>query len=236
MEDLHVPSDDGPAIASLGELAELAVDDQGLENTAEAVVALAMSTIGCEHAGLTVFAKGGDSPFTSMAPSDEAVELADKLQHELRQGPCVEAAWEQDTFVAGDLGADPRWPTWGPAAADLGLRSLLATRLTSGGQALGALNLYSERVREFDADDRDLAQVFALHAASTLLTVRERENLRVAVDARTLIGQAQGIIMERFGIDADRAFGVLRRYSQDRNIKIRALAEEVVRSRRLPSD
>jgi AmiR/NasT family two-component response regulator len=68
------------------------------------------------------------------------------------------------------------------------------------------------------------------------MSVRQRENLLTALDARTLIGQAQGILMERFGIDADRAFGVLRRYSQARNVKLRVVAEELVSQRSLPPE
>ena len=221
---------DDSALGSLTELAALSVEDESLETTAEAVVALAMSTIGCEYAGLTVF---GKREFRSLAPSDPLVEQADKLQHALGQGPCVEAAWESDTFVSNDLGQDPRWPEWGPEAAALGFNSLLATRLAAGEHTLGALNLYSASPRDFDADDRDFAKMFASHAAATLMSVRQRENLLTALDARTLIGQAQGILMERFGIDADRAFGVLRRYSQARNVKLRTVAEELVSQRSL---
>lgn len=220
-------------LGSLAELAALSLDDESLDTTAEAVVALAMSTIGCEYAGLTVF---GKKDFRSLAPSDSLVEQADKLQHALRQGPCVQAAWDTDTYVANDLANDPRWPDFGAEVAALGFRSLLATRLAAGEHTLGALNLYSTRVRDFDDDDRDFARMFASHAAATLMTVRQRENLMTALDARTLIGQAQGILMERFGIDADRAFGVLRRYSQARNVKLRTVAEELVSQRSLPPE
>jgi GAF domain-containing protein len=219
-------------LSSLNELAALSVEDEDLETIAGAVVDLAISTIGCEYAGLTVF---GRKEFRSLAPSDPLVEQADKLQHALHEGPCVDAADESDTYVANDLATDPRWPHWGPEAAALGFTSLLATRLAAGERTLGALNLYSASARDFDADDRDFAKMFATHAAVTLMTVQQRETLLGALDARTLIGQAQGILMERFDIDADRAFGVLRRYSQARNVKLRAVAEDLVSSRSLPA-
>jgi len=227
-------SDSAPLFDALEELAGLTVHEERAEATAEAVVALAMQTVECGHDGLTVFTKGGG--FASMAPSDALVARADNLQHELGEGPCVDAAVEVSTFVSSDLGADPRWPRGGPAVAELGLHSLLATRMVSGGQALGALNLYSGQRRQFSAEHRDDAQVFAVHAAAAIMAVREREHLRTAMDARTLIGQAQGILMERFDIDADRAFAVLRRYSQTHNVKLRVLAEDVVTNRRLPGD
>ncbi|MCW2783533.1 MAG: hypothetical protein JWP74_50, partial [Marmoricola sp.] len=72
------------------------------------------------------------------------------------------------------------------------------------------------------------------HAAATIMSVRERENLREAVEGRTVIGQAQGILMERFDLDADRAFSVLRRFSQTENIKLRQVAELVIANGDLP--
>lgn len=221
---------DAPALfGALRELAALTVDESRVEETAESVVQVALRTIGCDHAGLTILGRGG--ALRSLAPSDPLVEKADNLQHELREGPCVAAAEDCSTYVSHDLAGDPRWPTWGPLAAGMGLGSLLASRLVVGDRVLGALNLYDEAGREFTAEDRDMAEVFAVHAATALLAVQERENLHAGMDARTVIGQAQGILMERFDIDADHAFSVLRRYSQTRNLKLRVVAEDVVENR-----
>jgi len=219
-------------LPALSELAALCVGDDNLAETAESVVALACDTLDCDHAGLTVFRAGGN--FETMAPTSPLVVDADHLQYELSEGPCIEAAWEQDTYVSEDLANDPRWPQWGPKAATLGFGSLLAARLTIGGTSLGALNLYSTAKREFSADDRDTALIFATHAAAPLISVRERENLRIAVDGRTLIGQAQGILMQKFDVDSNTAFAVLRRYSQAENVKLRAVAELVIAHGELP--
>jgi GAF domain-containing protein len=223
---------DPSLLATLRELAALSVSDDDLQETAESVVALACETLDCNYAGLTVFRSGG--AFETLAPTDPVVTRADRLQYELGEGPCVEAAWESDTFLSNDLRIDQRWPKWGPLAAELGFGSLLAARLSIGGQTLGALNLYSTQAREYTAEDRDIAVIFATHAASTMLSVRERENLKEAVEGRTTIGQAQGILMERFDLDADRAFAVLRRFSQTQNIKLRAVADLVIASGDLP--
>jgi AmiR/NasT family two-component response regulator len=74
----------------------------------------------------------------------------------------------------------------------------------------------------------------ARHAAVAMASTREQDNLWKAIDARQLIGQAQGILMERFAIDADQAFTVLRRYSQDRNLKLNVVAQRLIETRRLP--
>src|SRR5690348_13636238 len=219
-------------LETLRALAALAVTDDDLAETAESVVALACDTLDCQHAGLTVFRAGGT--FETLAPTGPLVSEADQLQYELGEGPCVEAAWEEETFVSNDLARDPRYPNWGPKAAVLGFGSLLAARLSIGGKTIGALNLYATDTREYSADDRDTAVIFASHAAATIMTVRERENLKEAVEGRTIIGQAQGILMERFDLDAARSFAVLRRFSQAQNLKLRHVAALVVENGSLP--
>jgi GAF domain-containing protein len=230
--DWGVPEPD-LLLPALRELAALNVTDGDLAETAESVVALARDTLECDHAGLTVFEAGGS--FRTLGETDPLVAEADQLQYELSEGPCVEAAWEDDTFVCNNLSSDDRWPNWGPKAAALGFGSLMAARLSIAGTTIGALNLYSFSTREFSAEDRDVAVIIATHAAAPLISVRERENLKLAVDGRTVIGQAQGIIMQRFDVDADTAFAVLRRYSQTENVKLRAVAELVVEHGELPT-
>jgi GAF domain-containing protein len=225
---------DQPLFAALRELAALTVDEEHVDETAASVVAVALQTLECDFAGLTVFGRGGT--LTTLAPSDPVVEQADKLQYELHEGPCVAAAEDRSTYVSQDLATDPRWPQWGPLAAELGMGSLLGTPLVCGEHVLGALNLYCAAGHQFSPEDRDMAQVLAVHAATALIAVRERENLRAALDGRTLIGQAQGILMERFDIDGGRAFEVLRRYSQTQNLKLRVVAEDVVMHRSLPPE
>jgi AmiR/NasT family two-component response regulator len=71
-------------------------------------------------------------------------------------------------------------------------------------------------------------------AAAALAARREIDQLRIALDSRTRIGQAKGILMERYGVDEDHAFAILRRISQSQNRRLQAIADEVVRTRRLP--
>jgi GAF domain-containing protein len=220
-------------LATLRELAALSISDDAVEGTAEGIVALACETLDCQYAGLSVFRAGGT--FDTLAPTDPLVSEADQLQYQLREGPCVEAAWEETTFLSHDLGADPRWPNWGPKAAALGFGSMLAARLSIGDQTIGALNLYSTASRDYTEDDRETAVIFATHATATLVSVRERESLKAAVEGRTVIGQAQGILMQRFDLDPDRAFAVLRRFSQTQNVKLRTVAELVISNGDLPA-
>ncbi len=89
-------------------------------------------------------------------------------------------------------------------------------------------------MRDFDEDDVAMAHIFGQHASVALATARREAGLRQAIDARHLIGQAQGILMERFDLTADQSFAVLRRYSQENNVKLRSVAAEIIETRQLP--
>jgi AmiR/NasT family two-component response regulator len=58
----------------------------------------------------------------------------------------------------------------------------------------------------------------------------------MALGTRELIGQAQGILMEREHITSQQAFDILRRASQHLNIKLREVAQDLVDTGERPSD
>ena len=132
---------------------------------------------------------------------------------------------------------EQRWQTWCKRVADeLDIRSVLSIRLNTPSARIGALNLFGSEPHKFTRADAEVAHLLAGHAAVALATTKTESHLWHAIDARKLIGQAQGILMERFDLDDDKAFAVLRRYSQHHNIKLRTVAEQLVRTRRLPED
>ncbi|WP_254704660.1 ANTAR domain-containing protein [Rhodococcus pyridinivorans] len=131
---------------------------------------------------------------------------------------------------------DDRWPAFASRAARLGARSMLAVPLYTTDDTIGALNLHSSHAGAFDDGSIDIASTLATHAAfATVAAVRE-EQFRAALASRDVIGQAKGVLMERFGIDAESAFGMLRRLSQERNQLVRDLAVEVVETARPPRE
>lgn len=205
------------------------------KETAEEAVGFAREQLDADHAGITLIRS--KNRLQTVAPTDDLVVQADVLQHELGEGPCDDSSWSGDTMLSPDVAADARWPIWGPKAAALGIVSALSVELTGAdGARIGAVNLFWDRHRDFDRDDIAFAHLFARHAALALASSLETANLNVALDGRKRIGQAQGILMERFRLDEDRAFAVLRRYSQDRNLKLREVAEQLVATRSLPAD
>jgi transcriptional regulator with GAF, ATPase, and Fis domain len=161
----------------------------------------------------------------------------DELQNRFNEGPCLDAARSPGPAYrhSHDLAADPEWPRFGPAAAELGFHSALSTALLPDGKMSGALNVFSRKPHMLGGEsDRDRALLLATHAtlavsttaAVQLAELREAQ-LREAIDSRDIIGQAKGILMHRRGISADDAFDLLRRTSQELNVKLAEIAHTI---------
>jgi GAF domain-containing protein len=203
-----------------------------VEKTLEKIVESAVAVLGCDYAGLLMTSKGNQ--LVAITASDPVAEKADKLQLELQEGPGIAAVAEARTTVVHDTAADMRWPRWAAGMRDLNVGSVLAVQLWTSQLTLGALNMYASSPRRFDADAHTAAGVLGRLASIALSTARQEESLRQAIDARTLIGRAQGILMERFAVDDQAAFEVLRRHSQNTNTKLNEVARILVSSRTLP--
>lgn len=226
-----------PDIASMSDsaLAEAAREvaaNPGVQDALQSVVDLAMASCECVGASVTLVKATGGAETT--ATSSESIERADNLQYEFDEGPCLRAAEEGGAYLIVDTSTDPRWPVWGPAVAAMGLRSVLSIHLFTDARVLGALNLYYTGIDEFADDEVETAKVVAAHASVALARLRSERDLWRAIDSRHLIGQAQGILMERYRIPPEKAFAVLRRHSQQHNIKLHEIAATLVRTGRLP--
>jgi transcriptional regulator with GAF, ATPase, and Fis domain len=128
-----------------------------------------------------------------------------------------------------DLAHDKRWPAWGPRVVrETAAESILCFRLFTHRDTLGALNLYSRRRDAYDQDAQDEGRAIAAHVAIAVAACQEVQQLARGMHSHTIIGQATGILMERFDLDAARAFSVLVRLSQDNNVKLREVAAETV--------
>ncbi|PSL01539.1 GAF domain-containing protein [Haloactinopolyspora alba] len=223
-----------PDATEFANMALVMFNESDVEHTLDRVVEYAQHATACDDAGLMLL-HGRGRIETAVATHDRVMQ-ADKLQTDLGEGPCIRAIWNHDVFVVDDTSADERFPEWGPKVAELGLRSILSVRLHTLNSTVGALNLYGNEPGAFDEDDHDVADIFGRHASIALAAAREEDGLRQAIGARHLIGQAQGILMERFGLDADRAFALLRRYSRDNNVKLREVARRIIESGRLSQE
>jgi GAF domain-containing protein len=218
--------------SDVGEIARLLFATGSVDATLVRIVELAVETIeGCAFAG--IFLLEGETVVTPVF-TDPVVSIIDRLQHANSEGPCLAAIAQGLAFYADDLEIDTRWPAFGPEAAAAGIRSALAVPLAASG-VVGALNLYARYPAAFGVVDRARGAMLA-SLSGVALTVarvhedeeRQVENLASALATREVIGQAQGILIERERISADAAFEILRRASQHLNYKLRDVAQDLV--------
>ena len=224
-----------PADSAAEQFAQLAIalhDGPTVEETVEMVLSFGLKATGADHAGV-IFVHGKKRVETAAA-TDPIVAKVDAIQMDIGEGPDVSVLEDRLSVIVDDTHGDNRWPHWAGLVAEAGIRSLLSVRMYTSETVVGTLNLYSLRPNAFDTDDQDVAHILARHAAVALASARKLENLWQAVDARKRIGQAQGMLMERFDLNSDQAFAVLLRYSQDNNIKLRAVADLLIETRSLP--
>jgi GAF domain-containing protein len=187
----------------------------------------------CDFVGVSLIERG---EVRTPAGTNERLRALDESQFEIGQGPCRDAIRTHATVVVHDLATDPRWPSWGRAmVSELGIRSSLSFRLfTRPDRTWGALNVYSTEKDGFSDEDVRQGQTIAALAAVALARSINDEQLASTFETRTTIGQAIGIVMERYQLDADHAFSVLRRISSQDNLKLRDLAAQVVATREVP--
>lgn len=208
---------------ALTRVARTLENEPDLEQTISAIVAAAAATVpGVEHAGVSLLERGGR--IRSVGASTELIAELNTVEHELGEGPCVDAVEEQHVYRTGDLAHDDRWPHFGPAAAKLGVTSMLGYRLYTDTRTLGSLDLYSTRPDAFDDEAERIGGFFAGHAAVAVATMQRQEHLRVALDTRDVIATAKGILMGRDRRTEQQAFELLVRASQDTNMKLRDVA------------
>jgi GAF domain-containing protein len=223
-----------PEADLIANLAHELHDQPSVEDTIEVLVESAPAVVGSESAG-TVFTRGGRRWDTGPSSGSIAAK-ADLLHVELGEGPAITAMEARATILANHLATDGRWPDWNTAAREIGVASVLALRLWTSHVSMGAILFYGAEPDTFDEASIGIAEIIGRHASIAVASARQEESLTRAIDARKLVGQAQGILMERYSLDDRRAFDVLRRYSQATNTKLNEVARILVSTRRLPTD
>ncbi|WP_460605508.1 ANTAR domain-containing protein [Jatrophihabitans fulvus] len=186
---------------------------------------------GCEHASVS------DAQARSIAASDGVAQEADRLQHQLGEGPCLQAALDGDDFYSFDVADDQRWPQYARALQEsTPVRSVLAFPLR---EEKAALNLFGDVPGAFDDDALTAAAVVAALAGG-FLSLRRAEHqsahLEAALANSRVIGAAIGIVMQTRRVTREAAFEVLRSTSQDLHRKLRDVADHVVETGEVPED
>jgi transcriptional regulator with GAF, ATPase, and Fis domain len=221
-------------VKSLTELAMTLTEDESVRDTLLSILALALRSIPACHAASVTVLDDKERPSTFVATDEQTGEL-DRRQYELHDGPCLDAARRQQVNRWSLREAEQRWPEFTSLASEAGLRSYLAAGLGVGERRLGALNLFSHDPDGFEQLDEEMLGLLTAPAAAAIVIASRYSQARdlaaqldQALQSRAVIDHAIGIIMAESHCDASRAFEVLSRASNNRNMKLRDLAAEIV--------
>ena len=219
----------------------LLLSEETVETALGVLSALAQETVpGASGAGVSLIDRRRRR---SSGSTDPRVQMADRLQYEFDEGPCLAAATDRTFVRIDDLASDPRWPRWTAAALGLGLRSALSTPLIAGDRPLGAIKVYAEEAHAFDERSAQLLTLFASQAAVLVTNLQHQERaqrlsggMREAFRTRDLVCTAKGVLMGRHAVDEATAFGMLLSRGQESGSTVaqtaRAVVDSAVRRRR----
>ncbi|MFJ2262900.1 GAF and ANTAR domain-containing protein [Streptomyces sp. NPDC087844] len=220
---------------SVAEMARDLLAQDSAQGTLDRVVEHAKVLInGCDEAGILTVRQG---EVHALAATSDLVRRSDRIQQDLQQGPCFDAVTDRQQIYAIEDLREPskQWPRLAPELRKLGMGSMMGFLLFTEDDNLGALNVYSYKAGTFDETARRAGWILASHAAVAFSAARTHQQLSHAMETRHEIGEAMGILMERYGLTEDTAFKVLKKTSQDRNVKLREIARQICRTGEKPA-
>jgi len=208
-------------------LADLAREMQRQPASVDAMDVIVNAVVGmvpgAEEASISLAQRGRH--VVSAAATSDLPRRFDDLQDETRQGPCMDAMYEHQTIRVDDLATTDLWPELARRVGEIGVASMVCFQLFADGDDLGALNVLARRPRAFTDESERIGLMFASHAAIALAQAQKLNHLGIALASRDVIGQAKGVLMERYKITSDQAFALLAKASQDTNRKLHEVAE-----------
>ncbi|EST36927.1 hypothetical protein N566_15865 [Streptomycetaceae bacterium MP113-05] len=225
----------GAFATDLAEMARTLVVQETVQDTLDLIVDNAVRLVdGCDYAG--VLTVEGGRKVRSLASTDKLVRESDAAQQRYGEGPCFDAALRfNEIYRIVDMTTRvDRWPRFAPHARKLGMGSMMGILLYTEDDNLGALNMYSTEQRKFTERSERAGWLLASHAAVALSSARSHAQLATALESRSDIGEALGIVMERYKVSENEAFAVLRKSSQDHNVKLRDVARQVATTGEIP--
>jgi transcriptional regulator with GAF, ATPase, and Fis domain len=209
-------------------LSELARDLEMAKDTKAVMLRIVTAAVdeieGAIGSAITLLTNG---KITSPVHSDPLAEQVGQIQATTKSGPCVETSRDEITIRSDDLNKESRWPEFTSQALELGVQSVLSFQLFVEGDSMGALDVYGGRINAFDTEAENTGLLLASHAAIAMAASRDITNLKLGMENRDIIGQAKGILMERFKIAPHEAFDLLVMASQSTHRKLREVADEL---------
>jgi transcriptional regulator with GAF, ATPase, and Fis domain len=221
-------SESGDISRTMADLARSFSTPRSIEESLSTVTAAAVDLMPTRACAGILMVSGGGKTFESVAPTSDLLPKLDHVQEQLGEGPCVAAAVANMVVRSDDFRSEKRWPRFAAGAVDVGIYSSLSFQLYTSEGKMGALNLFAFEPHAFGLQEESTAEVLAAHAALALMAARTKEQLQSALATRDIIGQAKGMIMERFDVDAVRAFEMLTHLSQETNTRLHSIAEQIV--------
>lgn len=179
---------------------------------------------GVDCADVVVIERGH---FRSLAPTSDVVLALDAAQQDTGQGPSLDAIDGRTVIRSHDLRTEPRWPYFAQIATTAGMHSVLSYRLDTHSAKTATLSFFGSKPEVFGMDSQALGATLAAHASIALITDDRQHQFESALASRDVIGQAKGMIMERFNVDAIRAFEMLRKISQNSNTPVNDVARSL---------
>jgi GAF domain-containing protein len=228
-----MPIDPDALTKSVARLEGVDPVDTGLDAALELAVAETDELFEVDGAGLMLI--DADGVLRSTTASDRPGGMLESLQEQFGEGPCVDAFLKDGPVLADDLAADPRWPSVGPLAAEHGVRAVLGVPIDLRDGPMGTLNVYAAHPRGWDDSEVAAIQAYTRVIASLLRSAvqahvsgRAATQLQRALDSRSLIEQAKGVLMERRGLDQQAAFELLRSRARSTRRRLQDVARETV--------
>jgi len=214
---------------AMARLARDLLEQDSVQATLDTISAAAVELVeGCEFAGILAVRKG---KAVTLSATHDMVRECDRLQGELREGPCFDLARRKNgdrVYRIPDMAApQPDWERFAAAARGLGVSSMTGVLLYTDQEDFGALNLYGSRPGAFGEEIETAGWLLASHAAVALASARTIDQLEHGLESRHAIGEAMGILRERHKLSEEDAFNVMRRISQEHNVKLRDIAQRV---------
>jgi transcriptional regulator with GAF, ATPase, and Fis domain len=215
-------------------------DEDDLLTLLQRVAEIAHEAIdGADSTGVTIDL--GGRTYTAVH-TDQRTLRVDSEQYDAGEGPCLHSARTRTVVLVDAADAVHRWPRFAAAAADEGIHSFLAAPLFTPEQSLGSFNLYGRTRSAFDTLDAEILELLtttlsrALGDFARFKSARDvADSIQRALDTRAPIEQAKGMLMAIRGIDADRAFDLLREQSQATNVRLHTVATTLVQQLSAPT-
>ena len=215
-------------------------DEDDLLTLLQRVAEIAHEAIdGADSTGVTIDL--GGRTYTAVH-TDQRTLRVDSEQYDAGEGPCLHSARTRTVVLVDAADAVHRWPRFAAAAADEGIHSFLAAPLFTPEQSLGSFNLYGRTRSAFDTLDAEILELLtttlsrALGDFARFKSARDvADSIQRALDTRAPIEQAKGMLMAILGIDADRAFDLLREQSQATNVRLHTVATTLVQQLSAPT-